>query len=174
MCQTNVPEVTYADISPILLRSCSPCHYPDQDGKLLALDNYTQVKKHLSKMLRRVELPQDNPKFMPYELQREALSADEITRLKNWAQGGYRRGDNHLQSSTFADGQPNQKNADEQCRVWLRVHRRSCLLPVTCDQFPGGRHWISQSIGLAGIPGVSCVGDDASVRLASCDLPLVT
>lgn len=89
---TNVPEVTYADISPILLRSCSPCHYPDQDGKLLALDSYTQVKKHLSKMLRRVELPQDNPKFMPYELQREALSADEITRLKNWAQGGYRQG----------------------------------------------------------------------------------
>lgn len=89
---SDVPVVTYAEISPILLRSCSPCHYPDQDGQVLALDNYTQVKKHLSKMLRRVELPQDHPKFMPYELQQEALSVDEITRLKNWAQGGYRQG----------------------------------------------------------------------------------
>lgn len=88
----NVPLVTYADVSPILLRSCAPCHYPDQDGGVLAFNTYPTAKKHLSKMLRRVQLPQDNHRFMPYELQKEALSAEEIEQLKNWARGGYRQG----------------------------------------------------------------------------------
>lgn len=88
----DIPLVTYADISSILERSCSPCHYPDQEGRVTPLDNFKAVKRHLATVIQRVELPQDDPGFMPYELKREALSKEEIQQLKNWAWGGYRKG----------------------------------------------------------------------------------
>lgn len=88
----DIPVVTYADISSILDRSCSPCHYPDKEGRVTPLDNYKAVKRHLATVIQRVELPQDDPGFMPYELKREALSKAEIQQLKNWAWGGYRKG----------------------------------------------------------------------------------
>lgn len=88
----DIPVVTYADISSILDRSCSPCHYPARQGRVTPLDNYKAVKKHLATMIRRVELPRDNLEFMPFKMKREALSKDEIRKLKNWAWGGYKKG----------------------------------------------------------------------------------
>ncbi len=87
----DIPVVAYADINSILERSCSPCHYPDLKGRVTPLDNYKAVKNHLAEMIKRVELPQDQEGFMPYELKKEALSKEEILMLKNWAWGGYRK-----------------------------------------------------------------------------------
>ena len=84
------PKVSYAsDISPLLERSCSPCHYPNNKGKKLPLDSYAAVKDHLAEMLERVQLPKDHIKFMPYEHKKQDLSMEEIEMLKNWARGGF-------------------------------------------------------------------------------------
>ncbi len=88
----DIPVVMYADIHTILERSCSPCHFPDEEGGLLALDNFKTVKKNLAEVIKRVELPQNNVGFMPLEMKKEALTKEEILMLKNWAWGGYRQG----------------------------------------------------------------------------------
>ncbi|MCF8237795.1 MAG: hypothetical protein K9I85_06540 [Saprospiraceae bacterium] len=88
----DVPLVLYADISPILERSCSPCHYPDQDGHKEPFDSYANARRNLATMISRVELPQSDEKFMPFKEKRQALTAEEIMMLKNWASGGYRQG----------------------------------------------------------------------------------
>lgn len=84
------PKVTYStDVSPIISRSCTPCHFPEMRGKKLPLDSYAAVKSSLAEMIRRVELPKDNLKFMPYDHKKQDLSAEEIEMLKNWARGGF-------------------------------------------------------------------------------------
>lgn len=86
-----VPKVTYAaDIAPLLLNKCAPCHYPGQQGKKLPIDTYEAAKQHLNEMIVRVELPQSDPKFMPFKLKKPALTAEEIELLKNWGRGGYK------------------------------------------------------------------------------------
>ncbi len=89
---SNVPVVTYSEISPIILRSCAPCHFPDQGGNKPAFNTYLLAKSNMAKMLKRVQLPQSNFRFMPYKGKKEALSQEEIELLKNWALGGYREG----------------------------------------------------------------------------------
>ncbi len=85
-----VPKVTYAaDISPLLLGKCTPCHYPAQNGKKEALDTYEAAQKHINDIIARVELPQDDAKFMPFKMKKPALTPDEIALLKNWARGGF-------------------------------------------------------------------------------------
>jgi hypothetical protein len=88
--KTAVPKVTYAaDISPLLLGKCAPCHYPSQQGKKAPLDNYAAVQSNINDIIMRVELPQTDDKFMPFRLKKPALTADEIALLKNWARGGF-------------------------------------------------------------------------------------
>jgi len=85
-----VPKVTYAaDISPILLGKCAPCHFPAQQGKKEPLDTHAAVQKHINDIIARVELPQDDVKFMPFKMKKPALTPDEIALLKNWARGGF-------------------------------------------------------------------------------------
>ncbi len=84
------PRVTYIDdIVPIMKRSCSPCHYPQEGGKKEAFDTYASVKDHMVEILERVQLPETSLKFMPYEKKRQPLSAEEIELFKNWARGGF-------------------------------------------------------------------------------------
>lgn len=85
-----VPKVTYAaDISPLLQAKCTPCHYPAQNGKKEPLDSREAAQKHINDIIARVELPQDDVKFMPFKLKKPALTPDEINLLKNWARGGF-------------------------------------------------------------------------------------
>ena len=85
----KMPMVSYAtDIVPIMSRSCSPCHYPAQGGKKEALDSYASVSKHAQDIIARVTLPQTDAKFMPYNLKKPALTAEEVALLKAWVDGG--------------------------------------------------------------------------------------
>ena len=84
------PMVSYAsDIVPLMQRSCSPCHYPAQEGRKAPLDSYEAVKREFAELIARVQLPEDDAKFMPFKHKRESLSAEEITMLSNWAKGGF-------------------------------------------------------------------------------------
>jgi hypothetical protein len=84
------PEVSYAkDIAPLVARSCAPCHFPEKDGKKIALDDYKSVKQNLSDMLQLVQLPDTDEHFMPFKKKKQPLSAEEIELWKNWARGGF-------------------------------------------------------------------------------------
>jgi len=83
--------VTYAydaDIAPILLAHCTPCHYPEQGGKKLPLGNFTAVHDHIDDLLTRVQLPADNIKFMPFKNKKEPLTDSLIMVIKMWKEGG--------------------------------------------------------------------------------------
>jgi hypothetical protein len=80
----NRVVVSYAaHISPIMERSCTPCHFPAQ-GKVTMLDNFDAAKKHIHTIIHRVEMPVDDIKFMPFKNKKEPLTKAEINLLKEW------------------------------------------------------------------------------------------
>src|SRR5687767_9551605 len=80
----NMPLVSYEkDIAHVMKTSCSPCHFPPE-GKKEALDTYEAVKANIDDVLYRVQLPHDDPKFMPFKMKKEPLSDSLIQVLKLW------------------------------------------------------------------------------------------
>jgi len=82
----EVKKISYkTDVEPIIANSCSPCHIPPQ-GKKEALENYAHVKENIVAILQRVQLPQDDRKFMPPVKKKPALTADQLAILVKWQQ----------------------------------------------------------------------------------------
>ncbi len=82
---TNVvkPTVFYeANILPIIQQSCMPCHSSSSQG--LHLDSYLGVKEEIDDVIYRISLPQNDPKFMPKNLKKPALTIDQINMIKKW------------------------------------------------------------------------------------------
>ena len=73
-----------SDIKPILEAKCTPCHFPAQGGNKAAFDNLAGVSNHITDMLLRVQLKPDEKGYMPFRGKKEALTAEEITKLKTW------------------------------------------------------------------------------------------
>lgn len=71
------------DLKPLILRSCSPCHFPEK-GRVKFLDTYSGIRNNIAEILIRVQLPVHNEKFMPYLSKKQALSSDEIGLIKTW------------------------------------------------------------------------------------------
>jgi hypothetical protein len=71
------------DISPVMQIHCSPCHFPET-GKKKFLDTYTATRDNIDSILYRVQLPPDNPKFMPFKSKKEPLSDSLIQIFKLW------------------------------------------------------------------------------------------
>ena len=81
-------KISYkTDIEPIIANSCTPCHIPPQ-GRKEPLENYDHVKTNIGAILERVQLPQDNRKFMPPVNKKPALTADQLAVLIKWQQQG--------------------------------------------------------------------------------------
>ena len=78
-----VPLTWRFDISPIIAVHCSPCHFPTT-GKKLPLDSYEALTKNIDEVLFRVQLPQTDPKFMPFKAKKEPLSDSLIQVIKLW------------------------------------------------------------------------------------------
>ena len=86
----NMKEATVyydTDIAPILVGHCSPCHFPPQ-GQKLPLNTYTAVHDNVDYILSRVQLPHDDPKFMPFKMKKEPLSDSLIAVIKLWKEEG--------------------------------------------------------------------------------------
>lgn len=82
------PTYAYdADIAPILMSHCSPCHFPPQ-GQKLPLNSYKAVHDNIDFILSRVQLPHEDPKFMPFKMKKEPLSDSLIMVLKVWKEAG--------------------------------------------------------------------------------------
>ncbi len=80
----NEVLVTYTqNIAPLLERSCTPCHFPEQ-GKKKMLNTFDAVKENITEILMRVQLPVTDEKYMPFKSKRQALTNEEIDVLKKW------------------------------------------------------------------------------------------
>lgn len=75
------------DVAPIIMNHCSPCHFPPQ-GQKLPLNSYTAVHENIDYILFRVQLPHDDPKFMPFKMKKEPLSDSLIAVIKLWKEEG--------------------------------------------------------------------------------------
>ena len=85
----KLPTVSYvSDISPLMKAHCSPCHFPEDGGKKPPFDSYETVRNNVDSILFRVQLPQANPKFMPFKLKKPALSDSLINVIKVWKAEG--------------------------------------------------------------------------------------
>lgn len=71
------------DLKPLILRSCSPCHFPDK-GRVKFLDTYSSIRNNIGEIMLRVQLPAHDEKYMPYQSKKQGLSADEIGLIKTW------------------------------------------------------------------------------------------
>lgn len=82
------PTVFYeTDIKPIMLRSCTPCHFPE-NGKKKMLDSYEATLNNIVDIINRVQLPSEERKFMPFKSKKKPLSAEEIALFKTWYNEG--------------------------------------------------------------------------------------
>ena len=82
------PVVTYENhIRPLTLRSCTPCHFPE-NGRKKMLDSYEAFSENIKDILRRINLAQDDEAFMPFKLKREPLTTQEIELIQLWVKQG--------------------------------------------------------------------------------------
>ena len=64
---TPVPKTTYtANVSTVIMTSCTPCHIPAKGGNKKAYDNYANVKTDIDEIIRRIELNPGEKGFMPF------------------------------------------------------------------------------------------------------------
>jgi hypothetical protein len=75
------------DIKPIMMRSCSPCHFPEK-GRKKHLDTYEAVSGSVSQIIKMVSLDPSDEHFMPYESKKQPLSEQEIELFKTWKAEG--------------------------------------------------------------------------------------
>lgn len=84
IAKASIPMVTYAkDISPIISRSCSPCHFPET-GKLKWLNTYEAARDNIVEILKRVQLNANDEGFMPFKHKKPGLTDGEIKLFKDW------------------------------------------------------------------------------------------
>lgn len=78
------PSFTYEkDVAPMMLASCSPCHFPET-GKKKHLDTYEATTKNIDDILKRVQLPIDHDGYMPFKSKKPAFTDRQIAVLKKW------------------------------------------------------------------------------------------
>lgn len=75
------------DIRPIMVQKCTPCHFPER-GRKEMLHTYQQTKDYAKAILKRIQLPVDNRKFMPFKSKRAPLTKAEIELFNSWFQLG--------------------------------------------------------------------------------------
>jgi len=80
--------ISYANnIEPIMLESCTPCHYPEK-GKKELLDTYDATARFIDDIIYRIQLPADSSEFMPYKSKKMPLTQDAIQLFIEWRDAG--------------------------------------------------------------------------------------
>ena len=81
-------KVSYIDdIRPLMVRSCTPCHFPE-NGRKIMLDDYEATVAEFDDIIKRVEMAPTAPGFMPFKSKRTPLTKEEIALFKAWAKQG--------------------------------------------------------------------------------------
>jgi hypothetical protein len=86
--ENTMSSVSYEkDIKPIMLVSCTPCHFPEK-GKKKLLNSHEATVDNIDDILKFIQLPKDNDKFMPYKSKKEPLTDSLINVFKMWKTQG--------------------------------------------------------------------------------------
>lgn len=83
-----IPKLTAydADVAPIMMANCTPCHFPAKGGNKKVLDNYTSVSSQIDEVLRRIQLNPTDRGFMPNK--HPKLTDSTIAVFKQWKADG--------------------------------------------------------------------------------------
>ena len=82
----EVAKITYtADVQPLLVAKCSPCHFPPRGNKE-PLDTYGAAKSNIDDIIARIVKNPDDKGFMP--MRHPKLSDSAIHVFTDWKQGG--------------------------------------------------------------------------------------
>lgn len=73
-------------VSDLISTKCTPCHLPTKGGFKTSLDNYDAVKKYISDIIVRVQLPSSEKNYMPFK--KPPLTKEEINLLIKWNEEG--------------------------------------------------------------------------------------
>jgi len=85
--KVEVPKLTYtANVLPLIVANCSPCHIPSKGGRIKAYDNYAAAKNDIDKIITRVSLNPGDKGFMPFK--HAKLSDSTINVLVQWKKDG--------------------------------------------------------------------------------------
>ncbi|MCF7806918.1 MAG: hypothetical protein K9M49_01470 [Candidatus Marinimicrobia bacterium] len=76
-----------ANLKPIMLESCTPCHFPEK-GKKELLDTYDATARFIDDIIYRIQLPTDSTEFMPYKSKKMPLTVDQIQLFIDWRDAG--------------------------------------------------------------------------------------
>jgi mono/diheme cytochrome c family protein len=80
-------KTTYAaNVSAIIMGSCSPCHVPSKGGNKKAYDNFENTKTDIDEIIRRIELNPGDRGYMPFK--NAKLSDSAIAVFKQWKADG--------------------------------------------------------------------------------------
>ncbi|MBL7918557.1 MAG: hypothetical protein JNM96_09170, partial [Bacteroidia bacterium] len=71
------------DVLPILKDRCTPCHFPET-GKKKMLDTYQANKDNIEEILKRIQLPKEDPLYMPFKSKKTPLNDSLIQIFKSW------------------------------------------------------------------------------------------
>jgi uncharacterized membrane protein len=83
-----VPKSTYAaNVSAVIMNSCSPCHVPSKGGNKKPYDNFANVKTDIDEIIRRIQLNPGEKGFMPFK-KTAKLSDSTIMVFKKWKEDG--------------------------------------------------------------------------------------
>ncbi len=84
---TEVTVFYEKNVRPIMLNSCTPCHFPEQ-GKKKMLDTYAATKENINDIINRIQLPVEDEKFMPFRSKKAPLTAEQVAVFKEWVKQG--------------------------------------------------------------------------------------
>jgi len=84
----KIPKSTFAaNLSPLIMETCTPCHIPSKGGRKKSYDNYENVKTDIDEIIRRIELTPADKDFMPFK-KKEQLADTTIAKFKKWRDDG--------------------------------------------------------------------------------------
>lgn len=87
--RTGRPPGFFADIRPVILANCSPCHIPSRGGNKKAYDDEVLAARDFGEIMRRISLNPADRGFMPFR-KTSKLSDSTIALLLRWEKGGFR------------------------------------------------------------------------------------
>ena len=85
----SIAKVSYdTDVRPLMVRSCTPCHFPEE-GKKTMYDTYDATRRDIKDIIARMEMDPGEKGYMPFKSKRQAMSPEEIQVFKDWMAQGY-------------------------------------------------------------------------------------
>lgn len=80
------PLTYQANLTPVIMANCTPCHIPSKGGNKKAYDNYANAKTDIDEMIRRIEMNPNDRGFMPFK--HPKLSDSTVAVFKQWRSDG--------------------------------------------------------------------------------------